>query len=191
MSPMKKGGGWGSGTEQRLRSAWKQPRSGGDRGTFTEATEVRGKAVEGCMKGKEGFRDGSVCMSTGTHSRPMHLWAMAFTEVCHGWTSGSSGRQVHSQIHAPLDHDIHCSLSQVGIMDGACVALSSLKVEAKVRAREEGQRLQDSIQVTMLFKVLRGTTEECLGPSSACLVPCSCCPLVLKLSRANELRTCA
>lgn len=74
---------------------------------------------------------------------------------------GHHGRQVHSS---------------------AFSSLSRVKVEAKVRAREEGQRLQDSIQVTMLFKVLCGTTDECLGPSSACLAPCSCCPLVLKLS---------
>lgn len=77
------------------------------------------------MEGKESFRDGSVCMSTGTCSRPMHLWTAAFTEVCHGWTSGSSGRQVHSQTQASLDHDIHCSLSQVGIMDGKCTAVPS------------------------------------------------------------------
>lgn len=46
-------------------------------GTLTETTEVRGKAVESClMEDKEGFRDGSVCMSTGTCSRPMHLWTV-------------------------------------------------------------------------------------------------------------------
>lgn len=76
--------GWGSGVDQHLRSQQQQQRSGGHRGTHS-SHRGRGNAVEGVSwKARQASeRDGSVCMSAGTHSRPMHLGTAAFNgAVC-------------------------------------------------------------------------------------------------------------
>lgn len=84
--------GWHSGVRCKKRvGLWGRPAS-----KISAAAEVRRsqgysqqpqrkrKCSGGCiLEGKAGFREGSVCMSAGTHSRPMHLGTAAFNgAVC-------------------------------------------------------------------------------------------------------------